>query len=75
MTIVTGGAAILATIAISFWKTAVDTTNCVTVEGYYCICSNEYGIETYNGKITEFRHNCVHVLLNPLMPKRSPFDE
>lgn len=55
MTIVTAGAAIVATIALSIWSTVVvDISNCETVAGQ-CVCYNEYyGPDTYNGKITEF---------------------
>jgi len=59
MTVVTAGAAIVATVAISFWSAIVDTTNCETVAGS-CICYNDYDTETYNGTITEFS---VHVLV------------
>ena len=54
MTIVTAGAAILATVAITFWSAVVDTTNCEMVAGS-CVCYNDYETETYNGKITEFK--------------------
>lgn len=54
MTIVTAGAAILVTIAVSIWSAlVVDISNCETVAGS-CVCYNDYNVETYNGKITEF---------------------
>ena len=64
MTIVTAGAAIVASIALAFWSAAVDTTNCVTT-GSSCICYDDYlqSSEIYNGEITELRHNCVHVIV------------
>lgn len=60
MTIVTAGASIVVTIALAFWNAAVSTTNCVTVENS-CVCGSGYTKETYDGKIIEFRYNCVHV--------------
>lgn len=49
MTIVTAGAAIVVTIALTFWSAVVDTTNCVGGDGT-CICYNKYleSTETYN---------------------------
>ena len=53
MTIVTAGAAIVATIAIEFWSAAVNTTKCVTRDGR-CVCYSDYleSPEIYNGEIT-----------------------
>lgn len=50
MTIVTACAAIVVTIALSFWTAIVDTTDCVYSEGR-CVCQNDYTTETYYGKI------------------------
>lgn len=60
MTIVAAGASIVVTIALAFWNAAVSNTNCVTVENS-CVCYSDYTNETYDGKIIEFRYNCVHV--------------
>ena len=51
MTIVTAGAAIVATIALAIWSAAVDNTECVTA-GSSCICYNAYyeSSETYYGE-------------------------
>lgn len=46
MTIVTACAAIVVTIALSFWTAIVDTTDCVYSEGR-CVCQNDYTTETY----------------------------
>ena len=65
MTIVTAGAAIVGTIALAIWSTAVNYTDCVTT-GSSCICyNNDYlgSSGTYHGEITELRHNCVHVIV------------
>lgn len=45
MTIVTAGAALVVSIALSFW-TVIDTNDCISLEGR-CDCQNE----TYYGKI------------------------
>lgn len=50
MTIVTACAAIVVTIALSFWTAIVDTTDCTSYDGS-CVCHNDYTTETYNGKI------------------------
>ena len=60
MTIVTAGAAIVATVALAFWSAAVDTTHCVTI-GSSCTCYNDYyeSSDVYNGEITELRQLCA----------------